>query len=137
MVTKPGWLKNAVATSAGWVNPVSNEILMCVKGLPDALPFSKGKIVWPVTGDAPVVEVQPAAEVVESAPPEVLEVIETVTEVAPVVEAAPVARRGRPKKVVKEAPAVVKADEAAPESEVPAAPEIGAVIDESKSPTAE
>ena len=93
MATKPGWLKDAVATTAGWVNPKNNEILLCVKHLPDALLFSKGKIVWPEAveakaPEAPAEEVKPApkkpgrpkkvVDVSEGpAEPEVSEIIET------------------------------------------------------------
>lgn len=44
---KPAWLKDAVATTAGWVNPRTNELLASRRNLPDALPFVNGKIVWP------------------------------------------------------------------------------------------
>lgn len=44
---KPAWLKDAVATTAGWVNPKTNELLASRRDLPDALPFVGGKIIWP------------------------------------------------------------------------------------------
>ena len=102
MATKPGWLKDAVATTAGWVNPKNNEILLCVKHLPDALLFSKGKIVWPEAVEAKAPEA-PAEEV--KAPE------------APAEEVKPAPKKpGRPKKVVDV-------------SEGPAEPEVSEIIE--------
>lgn len=47
MSKKPGWVRDAVATTVGWVNPRTNEVLSVVRGLDDPLPFYKGKIIWP------------------------------------------------------------------------------------------
>lgn len=58
---KPSWAPDAVATNVGWVNPQTGEILVSVKGLPDAVPYVKGKI-----------EQKPAAKV-EKPEPEVTE----------------------------------------------------------------
>lgn len=47
MSNKPGWVRDAVATTVGWVNPKTNEVLAITTGLPDALEFRNNKIVWP------------------------------------------------------------------------------------------
>ncbi len=44
---QPSWAPDAVATTAGWVNPKTNELLSSVRGLENALPYIRGKIVYP------------------------------------------------------------------------------------------
>lgn len=66
MSKKPNWAPDAIATTAGWVNPKTNELLVSVRGLPGALPYIKGRIIHPAATKVQEVVVQAAKDVVDT-----------------------------------------------------------------------
>ena len=99
---KPAWAPDAIATTAGWVNPKTNELLASVRGLPGALPYIKGRIIHPVTKEVKAAVaglVQQATEVVEEiqeSASQIIEEVEAVVEKEPEAEVveAPTAKKG-------------------------------------------
>lgn len=50
---KQPWMGNVIATTVGWVNSHTNEIMATVKDLPDAVPYQPTGNYNVITGDQP------------------------------------------------------------------------------------
>lgn len=90
---KQAWMGDAIATTVGWVNPKTNEILVAARGLPDAVPFdAKGNYsVNPVAKST-------TPEVTQEVAPEVSEAGPEVSEIIPVPEATEAPKKKSSKK---------------------------------------
>jgi hypothetical protein len=96
MSKKPNWAPNAVATSAGWVNPDTNELLVSARGLPGALPYIKGRIIRSVDSTPTPKVAEAAKEVVDAVvavSEEVQEVVAQAVEEVVEAVAAPVEKK--------------------------------------------
>lgn len=88
---KQAWMGDAIATTVGWVNPKTNEILVAAKGLEGAVEFDP-------RGNYKVKPVAKSTAAVKQAEPEVEAAEPEVSEVIPVPELDETAKEAAPKK---------------------------------------